>query len=431
MHTLTNDLRYALRSIVRYRALTGAAVACMVLGIGVSTTLFGSVNPWLFRPLPYPKPERLVRLQETEPERGDRAGQTSDLSGPAYLDWRERTRSFESMGAYDRRKLNLSVADVPERIHAARVTWTLFPTLQIAPDRGRGSRKRRSRPRAPRSRSSATGSGSSDSTPTPRDRPRADARRRPTDRGVMPPASHTPSTPRSGRRSGCGKTARGTIQPRRRGAPRRSESKSSTPRASSPRSPRPGAGAPGRERRPRGADATAARVAHAARRRHRPDAAAGGRRLRPDHRLRERREPAAREGDRPAPRGRPAAGARREPQPAAAAVHDRDAAAVGRRRRARDPGREGRRWLVAGTPIPPPFWVVNDLDLRAVAFVVVVTCTSASSSASSLRCRRDARASSALRNLRDGSGWPARPAGAAAGDLRTRRPPSSYWWVLR
>ena len=150
MHTLTNDLRYALRSIVRYRALTSAAVACMVLGIGVSTTLFGSVNPWLFRPLPYPKPDRLVRLQATEPERGDRAGHTSDLSGPDYLDWRERTRSFESMGAYDRRQLNLSVADVPERVHAARVTWTLFPTLQIQPVRGRGFTAEEDRPQGPR-----------------------------------------------------------------------------------------------------------------------------------------------------------------------------------------------------------------------------------------------------------------------------------------
>ncbi len=150
MHTLANDLRYAFRSIVRYRALTGAAVVCMVLGIGVSTTLFGSVNPWLFRPLPYPKPDRLVRLRETEPERGDRAGRTSDVSGPNYLDWRERSRSFAGMGAYDRTQLNLSIGDVPERIHAARITWTLFPTLQIQPVIGRGFAEEEDRPQGPR-----------------------------------------------------------------------------------------------------------------------------------------------------------------------------------------------------------------------------------------------------------------------------------------
>jgi putative ABC transport system permease protein len=150
VHFLANDLRYSVRSIVRYRALTGAAVACMALGIGISTTLFGGVNPWLFRPLPYPKSDRLVGLRETEPERGDRAGRTGGVSGPNYLDWRERSRSFAAMGAFDRTQLNLSAGDVPERIHAARVTWTLFPTLQIQPVRGRGFAEEEDRPQGPR-----------------------------------------------------------------------------------------------------------------------------------------------------------------------------------------------------------------------------------------------------------------------------------------
>jgi len=150
VYTLTNDLRYALRSIVRYKALTGAAVACMVLGIGVSTTLFGSVNPWLFRPLPYPKPDRLVGLRETEPARGDRAGRSDGVSGPNYLDWRERSRSFVAIGAYDRTQVNLSVGEVPERIHAARVSWTLFPTLQIQPVIGRGFTEDEDLPQGPR-----------------------------------------------------------------------------------------------------------------------------------------------------------------------------------------------------------------------------------------------------------------------------------------
>jgi putative ABC transport system permease protein len=150
VNALTNDFRYALRSIVRYRALTGAAVACMVLGIGVSATLFGSVNPWLFRPLPYPRPDRLVGLRETEPEGGDRAGRTDGVSGPNYLDWRQRSRSFVAIGAYDRTQVNLSAGDVPERIHAARVTWTLFPTLQIQPVRGRGFADEEDRPQGPR-----------------------------------------------------------------------------------------------------------------------------------------------------------------------------------------------------------------------------------------------------------------------------------------
>jgi putative ABC transport system permease protein len=122
----------------------------MALGMGVSATLFASVNPWLFRPLPYPQPERLVGVRETEPARGDRAGRSSSVSGPNYLDWRERSRSFTAIGAYDRTQVNLSAGDVPERIRAARVTWTLFPTLQIQPVRGRGFTEEEDRPFGPR-----------------------------------------------------------------------------------------------------------------------------------------------------------------------------------------------------------------------------------------------------------------------------------------
>ena len=240
MHTLANDLRYALRSIVRYRALTGAAVVCMVLGIGVSTTLFGSVNPWLFRPLPYPKPDRLVRLRETEPERGDRAGHTSDVSGPNYLDWRERSRSFAGMGAYDRTQLNLSIGDVPERIHAARITWTLFPTLQIQPVVGRGFTEEEDRPRGPRVAliSHRLWQQRFDSDPAVTGRtlmldgaPHAIV-------GVMPPVFAFPEYAEAGRRSACGPTPRVTSAASRSWRASPTASRRSAPRASSPRSPR-------------------------------------------------------------------------------------------------------------------------------------------------------------------------------------------------
>jgi putative ABC transport system permease protein len=144
-----NDLRYAIRSIVRHRALTGAAIACMALGIGVSATLFAAVNPWLFRPLPYPRADRLVGVRETEPARGDRAGHTADVAGPNYLDFR-RAAAFSALGAYDRQRANLSAGDVPERVHAARVTASLFPALQVRPVLGRGFSEDEDRTGGPR-----------------------------------------------------------------------------------------------------------------------------------------------------------------------------------------------------------------------------------------------------------------------------------------
>ena len=136
---LASDLRYALRSVRRHRGLTVVAVACMGVGIGVCTTLFNAVNPWLFRPLPYPDSLRLVGLRETSPLREGRPEEGDSLASAAnYVDWRERSRSFESLGAFERSEANLATADEPERVHAARVTASLFPTLRIAPVLGRG-----------------------------------------------------------------------------------------------------------------------------------------------------------------------------------------------------------------------------------------------------------------------------------------------------
>jgi putative ABC transport system permease protein len=136
---LASDLRYALRSLRRYRSLTVVAIACMGVGIGVCVTLFTAANPWLFRPLPYPDSERLVGLREAAPMReGQADGGESLVSTANYLDWRERSRSFESVGAFERSEANLATADEPERVHASRVTASLFPTLRVTPVRGRG-----------------------------------------------------------------------------------------------------------------------------------------------------------------------------------------------------------------------------------------------------------------------------------------------------
>jgi hypothetical protein len=70
MDTLAPSLRHAARSLLRYKSLSVLAILCMGLGIGTCVTLFTSANPWLFRPLPYLAPDRLVGLRQTLPEGG-------------------------------------------------------------------------------------------------------------------------------------------------------------------------------------------------------------------------------------------------------------------------------------------------------------------------------------------------------------------------
>ena len=62
LHTIANDLRYALRQIRRGPALATAAILCFALGIGANTSIFTVVNGVLFRPLPFADPDRLVTV---------------------------------------------------------------------------------------------------------------------------------------------------------------------------------------------------------------------------------------------------------------------------------------------------------------------------------------------------------------------------------
>jgi putative ABC transport system permease protein len=130
-------VRHAVRSLLRYKAVSVLAVACMGLGIGTCVTLFTAVNPWLYRPLPYPAAERLVSVRETLPDGGSQWSSRTLLSGPDYLDWLARARSFDGMAAFERTEYNLAAEGEPERVSAVRVTASLLPTLGVAPISGR------------------------------------------------------------------------------------------------------------------------------------------------------------------------------------------------------------------------------------------------------------------------------------------------------
>jgi len=137
MDHVLRDLRVALRSLVRHRSVSAVAILCMGLGIGVCVTLFSAVDPWLFRPLPYRAPDRLVGLRESLPAGGGEREPWDLLSGPDYLDWRAACRSFAEMGGFERTGFNLSTEEEPERVSAARVTASLFPLLGTSPVLGR------------------------------------------------------------------------------------------------------------------------------------------------------------------------------------------------------------------------------------------------------------------------------------------------------
>ena len=93
---LGRDLRYGLRTLVRNPGFTAVAVFTLALGIGATTAIYSVVDGVLLRRLPYPEPERIVRLFEL----GSRGGRTS-VADPNFADLHERNRTLEALAQFN------------------------------------------------------------------------------------------------------------------------------------------------------------------------------------------------------------------------------------------------------------------------------------------------------------------------------------------
>ena len=134
METLIQDLRYAVRMLIRKPAFTLVVVAALALGIGANTAIFSVVNSILLRPLPYRDPDRLAMIWMNN----KRMNVDQDIHSFAnYLDYRDQNQVFETMAAYSGISLNLVGVGEPERIIGSAATASLFEVLGVAPERGR------------------------------------------------------------------------------------------------------------------------------------------------------------------------------------------------------------------------------------------------------------------------------------------------------
>ena len=155
MTSLTRDLRYAARTLLRDKTFTVIAVFCLALGIGINSTIYSAVHAILVRPLPYEDPGAIVAIGESYPKEG---WVDSEVSFLDYLDIREQTRSvFDDVALYTDRFVNYEemtasggTTSEAEGIEAATVTANLFPLLGIRPILGRHFREEEDRPGGPR-----------------------------------------------------------------------------------------------------------------------------------------------------------------------------------------------------------------------------------------------------------------------------------------
>jgi putative ABC transport system permease protein len=134
MQAIRQDVLYALRTLRKSPGYALVTVLTLALGIGANTAIFSVVNGVMLKPLPYPDAARLVFISSQFPTLGfDRFW----VSLPESVEFKERNRSFDSVGAYRQGSVNLGTDERPRRVNSAIITPDLMDVLGVQPLRGR------------------------------------------------------------------------------------------------------------------------------------------------------------------------------------------------------------------------------------------------------------------------------------------------------
>src|ERR1041384_2037557 len=133
LESLTQDIRYGVRMLVKHKAFTSVAVLTLALGIGANTAIFSVVNELLLRPLPYRDAERIVMLWEVSPS-GRHQNTTSRAN---FRAWRAQNTRYENIAAFSDQRFNLTGDGEPEELSVQLATPELFKVLGVDPLIGR------------------------------------------------------------------------------------------------------------------------------------------------------------------------------------------------------------------------------------------------------------------------------------------------------
>ena len=136
MRILFQDLRYALRQMRKRPGFTLVVVLTLALGIGANAAIFSVLDAVLLRPLPYDRPDKLVKVWT----RFTGIGAPNDqnwVSPPEFRDFQQLNSSFSDLAAIGSGTINLGVKGSPQRVTGASVSPNLFPMLGAKPMLGR------------------------------------------------------------------------------------------------------------------------------------------------------------------------------------------------------------------------------------------------------------------------------------------------------
>jgi len=143
MDTVLQDVRHALRRLAKTPGFTLVAVAVVAIGIGANAAIFSVVNATLLAPGPYPEPERLVRVWDSSPQRGEAIDPIPPAGFHAY---RDETGVFETLGASTDGFYNLTGSGEPEALLSYRYSAATFKALGVQPLLGRAFTEQEDRP---------------------------------------------------------------------------------------------------------------------------------------------------------------------------------------------------------------------------------------------------------------------------------------------
>jgi putative ABC transport system permease protein len=131
------NLRIAIRHLLKAPGFTTTAVLMLALGIGATTAVFSVVESVLLRPLPFPHPDRLVSLGDILQGADIGGNGEAGVTAPDIQNYIRDAHTFESLGAYKPTGYEFSGAGEPAQVNASRLSGGVFPVLGVAPLMGR------------------------------------------------------------------------------------------------------------------------------------------------------------------------------------------------------------------------------------------------------------------------------------------------------
>ena len=149
MGSFISDLRHSIRLLIKTPGFSVIAIAALALGIGANTAIFSVVNTVLLQPLPYPEPDRIMRIQRVY-KSGDIGTSTSI---PKFMAWKSNNQTFDAMALYDFAGpgLNLGSGDRPQQVKGIHVSEEYFRVFGVTPAQGRTFLPQEDQPGGPKS----------------------------------------------------------------------------------------------------------------------------------------------------------------------------------------------------------------------------------------------------------------------------------------